>query len=181
MAAMLDRMVTRISRLMAAIAGLALLVIAVTIIAEIVFRAMHAPLVGGIEVVRVTFVISVFFAFAYVIVEDREIRVDVLRWAFPPGALRVLDAAASLVTLAFFGFLLWFSVGRLWHDWIGGVYLEGRLLIPMWIPWSAITLGALMAVIASVCSILKHLFGQPPSDDGDEEGAEPDAAPGASS
>lgn len=180
MAATLDRMVTRISRLMAAIAGLALLIIAVTIIAEIVFRALHAPLVGGIEVVRVTFVISVFFAFAHVIVEDREIRVDVLRWVFPSGALRILDVAASLVTLAFFGFLLWFSVGRLWHDWVGGVYLEGRLLIPMWIPWGAITLGALMAVIASACSILKRLFGSPASTDGAGQGTDPEASSGAS-
>jgi len=41
---------------------------------------------------------------------------------------------------------------------MGGVYLEGRLLIPMWIPWSTITIGSLMAAIASACSLLKHLL-----------------------
>lgn len=154
---MLDRVVKMVSRIMAVIAGLALVVIALTIMAEITLRTFFVPLVGGIEIIRVTFVISVFFAFAYVIVQDREIRVDVFRWMFPPRMLRIVDAAASLVTLAFFGFLLWFSAGRLWSDWTAGVYLEGRLLIPMWIPWSTITLGAMMAVIAAACSLLKHL------------------------
>lgn len=171
---MLDRTVRLVGRSMAAIAGLALLMIAVTIMAEIVMRALRTPLVGGIEIIRVTFVISVFFAFAHVITQDREIRVDVLRWMFPPGALRLLDAAASLVTLAFFGFLLWFSAGRLWNDWAAGVYLEGRLLIPMWIPWSAITLGALMAVVASACSLLKHLLGQPAANDANWREADQD-------
>lgn len=174
MAARLDRIVARIGWLMAAIAGLALLVIAMTIIAEIALRALHAPLVGGIEIIRVTFVISVFFAFTHVITQDREIRVDVLRWIFPPGALRIMDALASFVTLAFFGFLLWFSAGRLWDDWVRDVYLEGRLSIPMWIPWSTITLGAFMAVVASACSLLKYLFGAPAPGGGDGHGGSPD-------
>lgn len=155
---MLDRIVRLISRIMAIIAGLALVLIALTIMAEIAMRTFFVPLVGGIEIIRVTFVVSVFFAFAHVITQDREIRVDVFRWMFPAKALRVVDAAASAVTLAFFGLLLWFSAGRLWSDWMGGVYLEGRLLIPMWIPWSTITIGSLMAAIASACSLLKHLL-----------------------
>lgn len=155
---MLDRTVKQISRVMAMIAGLALVMIALTIMAEITMRTFFVPLVGGIEIVRVTFVISVFFAFAHVITQDREIRVDVFRWMFPTSALRIIDAAASLVTLGFFAFLLWFSAGRLWSDWMRGVYLEGRLLIPMWIPWSTITIGALMAVVASACSLLKHVL-----------------------
>ena len=152
-----DRVIAGISWAMAVVAGIALLLIALIIMTEVVMRAMRNPLVGGIEMIRVTFVISVFFAFAHVIVAEREIRVDVMRYLMPRASLRFLDAAASLVTLLFFGFLLWFSVGRLLEAWERGIFLEGQLLLPMWMPWGTIVLGSAMAAAASLCGIVKYL------------------------
>lgn len=159
--AFIDRWMQRISLTLAVVAGLALLAIAGTIMAEIVMRALRRPLIGAIEIVRVTFVISVFFAFAHVITQGREIRVDILRNSFPPLLAKLLDILASLVTAAFFALLLWFSVFRLQDNWTRGVYLEGRLLLPMWIPWATITVGAALSVVAALLAAVKHALGRP--------------------
>jgi TRAP-type C4-dicarboxylate transport system permease small subunit len=157
----LDRLTASIAWFMAVIAGVAMLSIAGIIMLEVVMRAARNPLIGGIELVRVTFVISVFFAFAYVTVSEREIRVDVLRAQMPAGALRFVDAAASLVTLLFFAFFFWFSIGRTAEAWERGIFLEGQLLLPMWIPWGTVVIGSLMAVVASFCAMVKHLINPP--------------------
>jgi TRAP-type C4-dicarboxylate transport system permease small subunit len=156
-----DRLIAGVAWAMAVIAGMALLLIALIIMTEVVMRAMRNSLVGGIEMIRLTFVISVFFAFAHVIVSEREIRVDVMRYVIPRASLRILDAAASLVTCLFFTFLVWFSVGRLVEAWERGIFLEGQLLLPMWIPWGTIVLGSAMALAASMCSIVKYLANPP--------------------
>lgn len=153
----LDHLVNRISLALAVLAGTALVAIAVIIMLEVTMRALSIPLIGASEVVRVTFVASVYLAFAHVITQDREIRVDVLRGFFPAQVERLIEALASLVTLAFFAMIFWFSVERLQDNWARGVYLEGRLLIPMWVPWGTIMIGTLMSVVAAALAVMRKL------------------------
>lgn len=161
----LDRAFGRVAWFMAALAGLALVTLAVIILTEVLLRNIGIPFIGAIELVRVVFVITSFFAFAHVITGDREIRVDVLRYLFPERVSFAFDAIASFITLAFFALLVWFAFGRTHEAVVRGIYLEGRLLIPMWIPWGTITLGSALAVIASLRSIVRYLaaaFGAAP-------------------
>jgi len=153
----LDYLATRISLALAVLAGTALVGIAVIIMLEVTMRALSIPLIGASEVVRVTFVASVYLAFAHLITQDREIRVDVLRGFFPAPVERMFEVLASIVTMAFFGMIFWFSVERLQDNWVRGVYLEGRLLIPMWIPWGTIMIGTLMSVVASTLVMVRRL------------------------
>jgi TRAP-type C4-dicarboxylate transport system permease small subunit len=157
--AQINAIIRWISFVLAALAGTALVMIAVTIMFEVTMRALRIPLIGANEVVRVAFVASVYLAFSHVIVERREIRVDVLR-AFHTRLLqRVLDAAAGAVTLAFFLFIAWFGFVRLEDNYTRGVFLEGRLLIPMWIPWLTIVLGSAMSILAAALIIVRSLVG----------------------
>lgn len=157
--AQIDRIVRWISFILAALAGTALVMIAVTIMLEVTMRALRIPLIGASEVVRITFVASVYLAFSYVIIERREIRVDVLRAFHTVPLQRLLDAAAGLVTLCFFAFIAWFGIIRLQDNLARGVYLEGRLLIPMWIPWLTIVIGASLSVVAAVINMARSLIG----------------------
>lgn len=156
----IDQFIRWISFALAALAGMALVAIALIIMLEVTMRTLHIPLIGASEIVRITFVASVFLAFSHVIIQRREIRVDVLR-AFQPVPLqRVLDAAAGLMTLGFFAFIVWFGIIRLHDNFVRGVYLEGRLLIPMWIPWLTIVTGAALSVAAAALIILRSLSGR---------------------
>lgn len=153
----LDHAVNRISLALAALAGVALVVIAIIIMIEVTMRALSIPLIGANEVVRVTFVASVYLAFAHLITQEREIRVDVLRGFFSAPVERLLEALASLVTLGFFAMILWFSIERLQDNWQRGVYLEGRLLIPMWIPWGTIMVGTFLSVVAAALAMIRKM------------------------
>lgn len=166
MVALLDRLVSRVVWVLVAVAGLALVTVVLIVMTEVIMRALGSPLVGGIELIRVAFLVSVFFAFAYVLIAEREIRVDVIRGVVPFGMLRYMDALANIVSALFFGFLLYFSVARLHDAVVNGIYLEGRLLIPMWIPWGTIVIGSMMAVIAAVAMTIRYAVTRPKSADG---------------
>lgn len=157
--------VKRVSLISAVIAALALLVIVGVIMTEVVMRAMHTPLVGGIEIIRVTFLIAVFFAFAHVILSERDIRVDIVRTFLPRGVMRLLDMFASLVSAVFFGFMLFFAWEELMRALRGGVYMDGRLLLPMWLPWGTIVFGSFMGVLASLAMIFHYATRKPSGDD----------------
>lgn len=157
----INKTIRSTTRLMAVVAGIAMIAIACITMLEVGMRAVGHPLVGGIEMVSISFVISVFFAFAYVTVTEREIRVDVFRHLMPGMALRIVDSASSLITLVFFAFFVWFSVGRLVEAWERGIFLEGRLLLPMWIPWGTIVVGSFMAALASFCELVTHIASPP--------------------
>lgn len=164
----IDRVLKRISLLLVAIAALALAGVVVIVMAEVIMRAMGTPLIGGIELTRVTFVVSVFFAFAHLVVTDREIRVDVIKFLVPLWALKAMGIFAALVSTLFFGFLFVFALYRVHDAWIHGVYLEGRLLLPMWIPWATIVLGSGLAAICSIFQIVTQTVRPPqPVDDMD--------------
>jgi TRAP-type C4-dicarboxylate transport system permease small subunit len=166
--AQITRIISGISFVLAALAGTALVVIALTIMLEVSMRALRIPLVGANEVVRVTFVASVYLAFSYVIVQRREIRVDVLRAFHSRTIQRLLDAAAGVITLGFFLLVAWFGFFRLQDNYARGVFLEGRLLIPMWIPWLTIVLGSAMSIVAALLIIVRSLAGLDDGNPGDE-------------
>lgn len=166
MLSFLDKLVNWISRVLVTIAGIALMGVVVIVMAEVIMRALRTPLVGGIELIRVSFLVSVFFAFAHVLVAERDIRVDVIRALVPVWMLRYLDVFATVVSALFFGMLFYFSLGRLHEAIARGVYLEGRLLLPMWIPWGTIVIGAGMAVVAAVTMGIRYMITPPKPVDG---------------
>lgn len=162
----LDRLVGAVSRFLVTVAGLALMAVVVIVMTEVVTRGLRMPLVGGIEMIRVSFLVSVFFAFAHVLVAERDIRVDVIRPLVPVWTLRYMDVFAAIVSALFFGLLFYFSLGRLHEAIARGVYLEGRLLLPMWLPWGTIVIGAGMAVVAAVATGIRYAITPPKPVDG---------------
>ena len=151
----LTGIVARIARLMAIMAGIALLAIIAIIMTDVATRLVGISLAGSLELVRTTFVVSVFFAFAHVILSEREIRVDVMRFVLPAPLLRCLDVAAGIVTLCFFGLLAWFSTTHFIDTWTRGIFMDGELLLPMWMPWGTIVIGSVAAVVAAICLIAR--------------------------
>jgi TRAP-type C4-dicarboxylate transport system permease small subunit len=84
----------------------------------------------------------------------------------PLWGLKAMGIFAALVSALFFGFLFVFSIYRVQDAWTHGVYLEGRLLIPMSIPWMTIVIGSGLAMICSVFQVIKQTVLPPrPIDD----------------
>jgi TRAP-type C4-dicarboxylate transport system permease small subunit len=162
----LDEAILRLSRWLGILAGFAMLAIAAIIMLEVVMRALRNPLIGGIEMTRIAFVFSVFFAFAYVTTTEREIRVDAFRHKMPPLLVKVLDAAAALTTAVFFALFFWLGLAKTDEAWERGIFLEGQLLLPMWIPWGAVVIGSLLAVLACLRSMVRVLVEPPKVDSG---------------
>ncbi|WP_166652300.1 TRAP transporter small permease [Enterovirga rhinocerotis] len=136
---------------LAVAATISIFVIIGLIMADVVTRLFGISLPGIIELVRTSFVVSVFFAFAYVIVTEREIRVDVLRYVVPTFLLRYLDVAAALITFVFFGFMAWLAWVSLHDALTFGIFMDGELLLPMWLPWATIVIGSVAAMVAAAC------------------------------
>lgn len=166
MLSFLDRLVDRISAVLVTIAGVALMSVVAVVMTEVAMRALGTPLVGGIELIRVSFLVSVFFAFAYVLVSERDIRVDVLRSLVPTWTLRCMDVLAAVISALFFGLLVYFSFGRFHEAIARGVYIDGRLLLPMWLPWGTIMIGSGMAVLAAVATGIRYMIRPPKPVDG---------------
>lgn len=152
MVQMTDRIISQLSWWLAALAGLALLAIAGILMLDVTLRAVASPLRGALEIVRVLFVIACFLAFAYTALIGREIRIEGIRALLPWRLAAACDLMAALLSLAFFGFLIWFASIRWWQAWTRDIFLEGRLYIPMTIPWGVIAVGSALAVIVALRS-----------------------------
>jgi TRAP-type C4-dicarboxylate transport system permease small subunit len=66
---------------------------------------------------------------------------------------------AAVLSLAFFSFLIWFASIRWWQAWTRDIFLEGRLYIPMTIPWGVIAVGSALAVIVALRSAIIAVAG----------------------
>lgn len=165
----LDEVIARIAWTLAAIAGSGLIAIALIVMADVAMRSAGNPLTGASEIVQIVFVVSVFFAFANLIVSERDIRVDAVVSLVPAPGKRVLDVAASTITIALFTLLLFFSAQRVYEAWAHGVFMEGRLLLPKWIPWATIAFGSAMALIGAVLVAFRHALAPRVSDTDREE------------
>ena len=103
---------------------------------------------------------SAFLALAYTFDANEHIRVTLIAHRFRGAAHRVLDAFAMLLSTALAGYLAWYMVKMTWQSWQLGETTQGLIALPLWIPQSAMALGAVVFFIAVAEKALRVLAGE---------------------
>lgn len=91
----------------AAAGSVALIVIVLTVLADVVGRYFHAPLYGAQDIVQMASVFVVFGGMAFCERRGGHIRVDLFERRFPAGLNHVLLVAGSLAGAVVFALIAW--------------------------------------------------------------------------
>ena len=97
----------RLIGLSATIGAVALVGIMVTILIDVVGRAMGRPLYGSQDIITMSMVILVFGGMALCDRQGGHIAVDLLEPRFPPGLNRLIDIVVALTGAVIFAFIAW--------------------------------------------------------------------------
>ncbi|MBE9637188.1 TRAP transporter small permease [Salipiger mangrovisoli] len=145
----------RLTRIFHAIAALAVVVMMLTVVADVVLRfVFNIPVRGAYDVVSFGLLVMVFFGMAPVVARQGEILIDIVDGLLPAAVLGLLKLLASLGTLGFFLFLGWAMLGPARDAYTyGDRSLE--LGIPLWSLWAV----AFVGLAGTVWEALRRLRG----------------------
>jgi TRAP-type C4-dicarboxylate transport system permease small subunit len=91
---------------------------------------------------------SAFLALAYTFDANEHIRVTLIAHRLTGPARRAVDILAMLVSTALALYLAWYMVKMTWQSWQFHETTQGLIALPLWIPQSAMALGAVVFFIA---------------------------------
>jgi TRAP-type C4-dicarboxylate transport system permease small subunit len=155
-----ERLVGRVARAGAAAAALLVLATLALVAYAVAMRyLLGAPVTWADELAGYLVVAMVMLGAADALLRGDHIAVDLLTDRLRPAARRLLDAWAMLCVLAVaaaIGWSAWLMVG---FSLDFGMYSEGYLEAPMWVPQSLVLLGAgllLLAGLARLATLLRR-------------------------
>lgn len=93
-------------------------------------------------------VASAFLALAYAFNSNEHIRVTVVIERLSPSGRRVASRIAVTLAMLLAGYLAWHVTKLAWQSWEFDERSAGLIALPMWLPQSAMALGAVMFFIA---------------------------------
>lgn len=91
---------------------------------------------------------SAFLALAHTLNANEHIRVTLLVQNLPARARRGFELASHAVGTAIAAYFAWFSVRMVWISWQLAEMSQTLVPVPMWIPQSAMGLGAAVLAVA---------------------------------
>ena len=145
------------------LAGIFLVLIAATVLAQIVGR-LFGVLVRGADVISVYFMVAAaFLALGPTLRSGGHIRVALLLRGLGVKLRRAFElwclGVGSLITIYF----TYYAVDLVWGSYLIGESAIGLVAVPLWIPRSAMALGVLVLAIAFVEEFLRVLLGDEPT------------------
>ena len=151
-----DRILSYITNLAAAIAGLAILLTAFMIRYEIIARSVfHSPTVWVVEISTYLLVLAGFFGMAYTMRKNGHITVDFLFSRFSRNVQRGLDIITSILSLFVIYVCMTESTNYMLMTEAMGVVSPSLLRVPMWIPQTFMVIGFVLLFL----EIINHLLG----------------------
>lgn len=146
--------------IVAAEAGLLVLML-LTVYAVIARYVFNSPSVHAIEVSAYLLVLVTWASLGWVHVEDRHVCMEALNARMNPGWKKVSRVVAQLTVLVFCLTLVGAGAVAAWTNHTQNYRSNSLLEFPLWIPYAAIPLGALLlALVAAV----RLAGGLPPAD-----------------
>lgn len=122
--------------------GYILLALAVLITIDVSLRKLfNRPIVGAFEVSVIGFLFITFLALGFVQQSERQMRIDLLTKNVKGKLSEALRVINNLLTLLFFGLMLWKTVLEFIFAWQKSSIERGLIAIPSVIPLSAILIG----------------------------------------
>lgn len=105
-------------------------------------------------------VAGTFLALAYTFRHGAHIRVSLLLQAMSPALKRAADLLSAAIALSLSGFLAWYCWELVYESWSFGDTSSGLVSIPLYIPQSAMALGATLFAISIADTFITLLRGQ---------------------
>jgi TRAP-type C4-dicarboxylate transport system permease small subunit len=104
-------------------------------------KLFNYTLGGADELSGYALAIGSAWAFAYVLLNRGNVRIDVLYQHLPRGIAALCDIAAVLALLAFVGVTAWYGWGVVAQSWTLAARSNSALGVPLWIPQGMWWLG----------------------------------------
>lgn len=143
------------------LAALSLLGIAVLIIAQIGMRLMGSHIPSADDFAAWGLSASIFLALPAALVHGDHIRVTSLRQLLPDGLGRIADIIAAAFATLMMGWVAWAIFGYVRESWSYNDVSQGVIAVPLWIPQSAMVLGAVLFALAFAERTLRLILGLP--------------------
>ena len=146
------RLLDPLTRLFLVVATIALVFIGVYLLIALVGQTLRIEVPDQLLLVAEAMVILVFLTQASVVSSDEHIQVDVLAEKFSHKTQGRIEIASHLFGIVFYALLTIAGLTALLWALRTGAYQMGLLSVPEWITRLAFVLGALLALIRTVCA-----------------------------
>lgn len=140
----IDRFITALN----AVSGYILFFMMIMITVDVTGRYLfNSPIPGTLEFTEFLMVFVVFFSMAFVQLEKRHIRVELVTQRLPKKLDDGMSIATLLIGAVFFGLLAWQSWFSAWSAFEYREASEGLIQIPIYPPKFAIPFGSAIMVV----------------------------------
>ena len=154
------RLLNPLTRVFLILATTALTFIGVYLLVALAGQTLRVEVPDQLLLVAEAMVLLVFLTQASVVADNEHIRVDVLAERLSNRTQGRLDMAGHLFGVIFYGLLAIAGLAALLWAVRTGAYQMGLLAVPEWITRLAFVLGALLALIRSVCATHLSFLGR---------------------
>ena len=135
-------------------ASLCLIAILVLIVVQMLARWTGEVFPGAPDYAGYAMAAASFLAFANALNKGSHIRVSILLNAVPPGARRVLELWCFGIGTAVMWYFVYYAQKFVYWSWKFNDISQGQDRTPLWIPQTAMLVGAIILAIA----LTDHLF-----------------------
>ena len=146
------RLLDPLTRLFLVVAAIALVFIGVYLLIALVGQTLRIEVPDQLLLVAEAMVILVFLTQASVVSSDEHIQVDVFAEKLSHKTQSRIEIASQLFGIVFYALLTVAGLAALLWALRTGAYQMGLLSVPEWITRLAFVLGALLALIRSICA-----------------------------
>lgn len=160
MLVLVDKIVSRISGIFAAIGASLIGLLALLVVTDVIGRQFGSPVTGIVELAAQTVVISAFLTIPYVMRKGGHIRATVLVSLTPEPVRKALETLAYLIGAVIFALLAFSSWDAFVTDYVKASYEgEGALRIPTWPARLTIFLASVLMIFESLLAMSKVFIG----------------------
>lgn len=139
--------------------GALVLAAAVIIGIDVLMRKFLTASIGGAdELAGYSLALGTAWGLGAALVDRAHIRIDSLYVLFPRKLRLVLDVAALILFVGFFGTMAWYGFGVLEQSWTSGSHSQSALETPTVIPQLIWMLGLLSFVIVGILLLVHALL-----------------------
>ncbi len=138
--------------------GALVLLAAVLIAVDVLMRKFLATSIGGAdELAGYALAIGTAWGLGATLVDRAHIRIDSLYVLFPQRLRLILDVAALVLLVAFFGLVAWHGFGVVGQSWVSGSHSQSALETPVVIPQLIWLLGLIGFVAVGIVLLVQAL------------------------
>jgi len=166
----MERLATLLSRAMLVLAGIATVVMLVTIVADVISKSAFNFALPGVDRIVASYlmVAVIFLPLAMLELLEENIAVDVLYHVLPTSIQHLCAMLGHLLTAVFYGLLGWLYAGVAIEAIEIREFVSGAWNVPIWparmIMPAGLIIGAIVALV-KLCLILIDLLGPNPHRD----------------